>query len=246
MKKLLFLFTLSLFLCSCNTGGNTPQPNPYKRPIPTKIYYNGDLKQSLILDSNQRILAFTYYYSSIQNQDYSIRYDNQGRVDSVYRFKNGKILGTYWSYPSVDSIYMRRFSDSTWDYEYGVRFSSSQIEYIYTNVSSRDYEYELSGDTIIKSEWITNQNPYTLYGQEAFVLGDSVNPLWIDDNPLFSYYYLSQLDEVFSSRMPISRDNIGNNGGTIYDNFYDSQGRLIERRATNSSGSTNTIELSYN
>ena len=245
MRKLILFLFLSLFFVSCNNQGGGTQPEPYKRPIPTKIYYNGDLKQSLILDSNQRIMAFTYYYSSIQNQDYSIKYDNQGRVDSVYRFKNGKILGTYWSYPSVDSIYMRRFSDSTWDLDYGARFTSTLLNQIAT-APSRLYEFELSGDTVIRSEWITNQNPYTLSGQEAFVLGDSVNPLWIDDNPLFSYYYLGQLDEVFSSRMPISRDNIGNNGGTIYDNFYDSQGRLIERRAANSSGSTNTIELSYN
>lgn len=244
MKKLILFFSISLFFVGCDNQGGGTQPEPYKRPFPTKAYYNGDLTASYQLDSNQKIVAFTTYGSS--ETQYSIVYDNQNRIDSVYRLFNGSKLGHYYKYPSIDSIYARRFQDTAWDYEYSVRFSSSHIEYISTNVSSRDYEYDLSGDTITKTEWITNQNPYVLYQQEAIVLGDSINPLWLDENPLFSLGYLWILDEVFSSKMPVSTNNIGNSGGAIYDNFYDAQGRLIERRAVNSSGSTFTMELSYN
>jgi hypothetical protein len=244
MRKLILFLSLSLFFVSCNPqGGGGTQPQPYKRPFPTKAYYNGDLTASYQLDSNEKIVAITTYGSS--EKQYSIVYDNQSRIDSVYRLFNGRKLGTYWSYPAIDSIYMRRFDDTTWDYDYGLKYSPTHLEYIST-ATSRDYEFDLSGDTITKSEWITNQNPYVLYKQEANVLGDSINPLWLEENPLFSWYYLWILDEVFSSKMPISTDNIGGNGGTIYDNFYDAQGRLIERRAINSSGSTYTMELSYN
>jgi hypothetical protein len=246
MKKLILFFSISLFFVGCNPqGGGGTQPEPYKRPFPTKVYYNGTLKKSIVLDSNSRVIEFTNYYTNIANQEYIVKYDNQGRIDSVYRLFNGRKLGTYWSYPAIDSIYMRRFDDTTWDYDYGLKYSPTHLEYIST-ATSRDYEFDLSGDTITKSEWITNQNPYVLYKQEANVLGDSINPLWLEENPLFSWYYLWILDEVFSSKMPVSTNNIGNSGGAIYDNFYDAQGRLIERRAVNSSGSTFTMELSYN
>ena len=242
MKKLILFFSLSLFFVGCeNQGGGGTQPQPYKRPFPTKAYYNGDLFCSFDLDTNNNLLGFTYHSS---NTEYSIVYDNQRRIDSVYRIFNGRKLGHYWSYPTIDSIYMRRFDDTTWDYDYGLRFTATHLEYLST-ATSRNYEYELDGDTIVKSEWINNQTPYILYGQEAFVLGDSINPLWIQSNPLFTWQYLWILDEVFSAKMPISRNKIGSNGWSIYDNFYDSQGRLIERRASNSSGNTNTMELSY-
>ena len=131
---------------------------------------------------------------------------------------------------------MRRFNDTTWDYDYGLRFSSSNIEHIYFN-GSIDFQYDLSGDTILEIQ------PGT---QDSFVLGDSINPFWIDDNPFVSWYYFSSPDRVFSARMPISRNKINSTSSEIFDNFYDSQGRLIERRASHSNGNTNSREFSYN
>ena len=246
MRKLIVFFSLSLFFVSCNPqGGGGTQPEPYKRPFPTKAYYNGDLKKTIVLDSNSRVIQFTNYSTSTQNQDYVVKYDNQGRIDSVYREFNQKKLGTYYKYPSLDSLYVRRFNDTTWDYDYGLRFSSSHIKYIHTN-TSRDYQWQISGDTILETQWQKIQSPYTIHTQDSFVLSDSINPFWIEDNPFFSWYYFYYPDIIFSARMPESRNKINSSSSEIYDHFYDSEGRLIERRAIHSNGNINTMEFSYN
>jgi hypothetical protein len=246
MRKLIVFFSLSLFFVSCNPqGGGGTQPEPYKRPFPTKAYYNGDLKKTIVLDSNSRVIQFTNYSTSTQNQDYVVKYDNQGRIDSVYREFNQKKLGTYYKYPSLDSLYVRRFNDTTWDYDYGLRFSSSNIEYMSAEIHF-DWQWEIDGDSITETQWLTNQTPNIIYEQNIIVLGDSVNPLWVDDNPFFSWYYFYDPGSIFSSRMPMKRYDINSNLSTISDNFYDSEGRLIERRETNSNGDTYTMEFSYN
>lgn len=236
MRKVISFLILILIIASCDKQGGGTQPEPYKRPIPTKLYYNGTLKKSIVLDSNSRVIQFTSYSTSSQNQQYFVKYDPQGKIDSVYRLFNSKKLGTYFIYPSVDSIYVRRFNDTTWDYDYGIRFSSSNIEHIYFN-GSKDFQWDLSGDTILETKLTTQDN---------FVLGDSINPLWIEDNPFFSWYHFYYPDIIFSARMPISRNKINSSSSEIYDNFYDSQGRLIERRAIHSNGNINTMEFSYN
>ena len=224
----------------CDPQGGGTQPQPYKRPFPTKSLLQWGLILFFDLDSNDNLLGFTYHSS---NTEYSIVYDNQSRIDSVYRILTAESLGTTGLIQPL-TVSTCRFDDTTWDYDYGLRFTPTHFEYLSTS-TSRDYEYELNGDTIVKSHWINNQTPYSLYRQEAFVLGDSINPLWIKSNPLFTWQYLSILDEVFSAKMPISRTNIGSNGGSIYDNFTTPKEATIERRASHSSGNTNTMELSY-
>ena len=59
MRKLILFFSLSLLFMDCDPQGGRTQPQPYKRPFPTKAYYNGDLFCSFDLDSNDNLLGFT-------------------------------------------------------------------------------------------------------------------------------------------------------------------------------------------
>lgn len=140
---------------------------------------------------------------------------------------------------------MRRFNDTTWDLEYGVRYSPLNIEYIHASTNI-DFQWEISGDTITETQWLNNQSPNTIYSQDIIVLGDSINPLWVADNPFFSWYYFYDPGVIFSSQMPVREYDINSNLTMVHDQFYDSEGRLIERRSTNSNGDTYTMEFSYN
>jgi len=228
LKNCLFFF-LILIILACERNSTIQQP--YKRPFPTKAYYNGELRRIFNLDSNERLIGFTRFANG-NSTDFTIVYNNQDRIDSVYRIFNGLKYGTYWKYPSVDSIYFRRFQDTSWDYSYGGKISVHYIKKISPNYSG-DYVYELIGDSIIRTQ------------QTDFVLSDSINPLWIEDNPLFSWYYLGVLDDVFSARMPESSSNFGSGSTTYYDIWYDAQGRLVQRRTIAPSGSY-TMDLTYN
>lgn len=245
MKYLIIPLIVVFTFISCDkNNGNNASTNPYARPFPKRLYYDGILKRSFNVDSNQRMTSFTYHLTNSNDQDYTIVYDSQGRMDSVKRTWNGQVLGTYFQYYGLDSMGIKRIA-STNQYEYRVRYNEEGIQKMYLmENSAQRYNFEMKNDSITWKRIDLSLTPAQVYREEIYSLSDSISPLYLKENPLFSWYYLWVLDPVFSARMPDSETRVGASESSYFDNTYDSYGRLIERKARLVSG-TYTLELEY-
>ena len=249
MKKLVIVFTISLFFIACNknddqmtqlepellkvidkievkiTTGSNP-PSIYT----TQFSYNSNKEISKLVYLFNDTMLFSYTYIYQNNVPVSSIYDFPGGGDPAYQVNYGYSNGVYASY--YDTYY-----DTTIAFSYNEQFNQ------YTNIESNN-RYILNEFDDITTKYLStfgNEYAYTYDTTKKGPLYNVVNKKWI---PILWYGISNKVTNELSI-YPITSifdDNIAQNNPFI--NTYDVDG-FIEKSEFSLNNGNQAYEIIY-